>query len=165
MRVSVGLVLVVPVLAGAWIAFSLRNEAAYDALMKLTAATASITRADEQDMRRLTEIETSWIASEVTTNTISERLTLAGLAPTVRSAVQVFTSPPPAYCWWPPSSNYRSMSLALYRSAYSELAGGRAIQVSDDMHVALLWLGTNRVLVFRDGPDGVLETWFKRKSQ
>ena len=34
----------------------------------------SITRADEQDMRRLTEIETSWIASEVTTNIFSERL-------------------------------------------------------------------------------------------
>jgi hypothetical protein len=159
------IVLVVVILAGTWIAIGLRNKAAYDAFLNETAKTATITSVDEQDVRRLNEMEGSWLASEETTNGISQTLALAGMAPTVWSVVQVLTSTPPAYCWWPPSRNYRATALAGTRSAYSELAGDQAIRVSQDGRVAVLWLGTNRALVFRDTPTGLRETWFKRKRQ
>lgn len=131
-------------------------------------ATALVLPLDESSKAFLAERRIHWRSSEQEGPTISELLTAFEVVPSVQNLVQILTSAPPDYSWLSPLKNRRSLGLAGIRSMYMSFvpdATGQAIFVSEDEHLALLWLGPNGVILFEDETNSVRQTWYSRRIE
>ncbi len=180
----IGVVAFVLLLGALWLGISLRNRAAHNALRRQVSCTFTAATMDQQARAVLAEAQSSWTCKQDTTNgPIADAMRLAGLSPSVRDLIRVFTTPMPEYCWWRPSQNVKATVLgtakylyadcgdsgdvqALLRMVRSEPAGAAdhtTLQVSDDGHLALVWRSPTWIVVFRDEASGMREVEYSKE--
>src|SRR6185503_7688427 len=131
---------------------------------------------DERSKAFVLQREAKWFSKEHDEFALSDLIRATGLAPSVRSLTNLLTSSKPVYLgwklyWWlRPKHATGANALATMKEAYLELAtlsntnAHPTLLVSDDGHLGLLWTGTNAVIVFQDGTNGMQETQYRKKA-
>ena len=136
-------------------------------LRQQSLAAAVVRPLDERSKAFLVEMKSGWRPrGEREPPTISEVLTVAGVVPSVQNLVRVLTSTPPRYSWVSPPRNRKALVVAGIRSMYMTLVPDHTVYVSEDEHLALMWLDTDThaVMVFEDEAGTVRETWYSKKA-
>ena|ERR1051326_3483887 len=100
----------------------------------------------------------------------------SGVIPSVRSLTNQLTSSTPAYIRWKlyrwafPRRAELANTLAIMKESLLQIATlhnrseNPRFQVSGDGHLGLLWTGTNSVLVYEDGTNGLQEIDYREKT-
>jgi hypothetical protein len=118
----------------------------------------------------LAEQETNWDCRMNETNgPYAGILRASGVTPSVQNLATVLASPPPNYDQQSASRTRLLSSLEELKSAFLGVAtspgdGSPVLHVSEDGHLALLWvLGPNNVYMFQDTSDGLRVARYRRK--
>src|ERR1051326_1379858 len=130
---------------------------------------------DERGKAFILERESNWVASR-DYSALSGLMRESGIIPSVRNFTNLLTSPTPAYIHWKlyhwafPRRATVANALAGIKESLLEIATldnrneDPRFHVADDGHLGLLWMGTNAVLVFQDGTNGLQETQYRKKA-
>ncbi len=139
-------------------------------------STFRIAAFDEWSKAFVLEREGKWSPIDRDKFALSDLMRATGLVPSVRSLTNLLTSSTPEhlgwklYWWLRPKQATGANALATMKEAYLELAtlnntiANPTLRVSDDGHLGLLWTGTNAVIVFQDGTNGLQETQYREKA-
>ena len=118
----------------------------------------------------LAEQETNWDCRLNETNgSYAGILRASGINPTVQNLAKVLASPPPNYDQQSASRTRLLSSLEELKSAFLGVAtsptdGSPVLHVSEDEHLALIWVfDYNNVYVFQDTSDGLRVARYRRK--
>ena len=138
--------------------------------------TFRITPFDERSKTFVLEREAKWFPTEDDYSAFPGMIRALGLIPSVRSLTNILTASAPVhlrwklYWWLFPRKAIMAKALAAIKDSYLALGildnanANPTILVSDDGHLGLLWLGTNAVLVFQDGTNGLQATQYLKKA-
>lgn len=139
-------------------------------------STFRITPFDERSMAFVLERDTKWFPLERDYSALPGVIHAVGLTPSVRSLTNILTASTPVYLRWKlywrlfPRKAVVASTLASVKKGFLDLGtldkanANPTLLVSDDGHLGLLWLGTNAVLVFQDGSNGLQETQYRKKA-
>ena len=131
---------------------------------------------DDRSKAFILERESNWVALDGDYSAFSALMRESRMIPSVRSLTNQLTSSTPAYIrwkfyWWAfPRRATVVNGLATMKQSLLEIATldnrneDPRFQVADDGHLGLLWMGTNAVLVFQDGTNGLQETQYREKT-
>jgi hypothetical protein len=139
-------------------------------------STFRITPFDERSKTFVLERDAKWVPLDRDYSADSGLMQAAGLIPSVPSLTNILTASTPVclrwklYWWFFPRKAVVAKALAGMKEGFLDLGAldranvNPTLLVSDDGHLGLLWLGTNAVLVFQDGTNGLQGTQYRKKA-
>jgi len=172
-RVIVSLGLLIGLLAVQWCGPHLidpRKRKASDAPSEF-----SIVSLDDRSKAFLEERDTKWYSKDGVDYALSDIMSAAGLAPSMRGLTNLLTCSTPAYLRWKiyrylrPRQASAAETLADIKDSWCEIAAldnanaKATLFVSEDGHLGLLWTGTNVVTVFQDATNGLQYARYHQK--
>jgi len=160
-------ILLVVILAGAWLVVSVHTKSNYDRMREgLVDTYYVVTPMDDQFRAFLAEVQSNWTCR---VNEIggpdSEVVKLAGMTPSVRNLIYVFNYQVPEYSWFSPKRNRQAALIGLIKAKFFPRSVDKQWHVSEDQHLAVLWGVTNAVYVHQDETGGLRTAlYFKKKK-
>jgi hypothetical protein len=152
---------VLTIAIGCWVGVSKYSQikASHDKLKEeLDRITLVRRELDETSLNRVTLARNTWTKDVNQLNYVhSEALQSLGMRPSVRNLANLMTRPYPEFAWFSPSKNLKSAVFGMVQVTIMPVAMDRAIFVSDDERLAVIWPQSNIAWVFIDEDEGMRE--------
>ena len=122
---------------------------------------------DEKSKAFLREQRTGWVYVDNGTaaglaDSLSGLMRTAGVVPSIQNLTNVLTSRTTRLRRWLPLARRYPLVADSVKHMFQFLGDG-TVRVSEDGHLALSWMHTNTVLVFKDGTNGIEGARYDRK--
>ncbi len=113
-----------------------------------------VTTLDQRSEAFLVERDSKWIYKDNRTadqlaDALSDCMKAAGVVPSIRNLTNVLTARATRLSRWLPSAGRHSLLVDTVKDMFHELGDG-TLRVSEDGHLALMWMDTNTVLVLKN---------------
>jgi len=155
------------VLGVVWVGNNIHYWKAKDPPPNDSRTEVGIARLDQNSKAFLVEQRTHWVYADnrtlgKLTDTLSDCIKAAGLVPSIQNLTNVLTSRSTRGLRWLPSAKRNSLLVDTVKTMFQDLGDG-TLRVSEDGHLALVWMDTNTVIVFKDGTNGMEGSRYDRK--
>lgn len=156
------------VLVGGWLTVSLYTKSRYDLIRQQEFHPHyAVTTMDEKAEVFLSDVQSNWLCKvDVTNGPFADAVKkLTGKAPTVRSLMDLSNYKMPPYDWSSPAQNRNSAALGLVGALFPPNTVDKKWHVSEDVHLGMLRLGTNKIYLYRDEDKGLRQTLYVKESE
>ena len=127
----------------------------------------AMARLDQNSKAFLGEQRTNWVYADNRTvgklaDTLSDLMKAVGLVPSIQNLTNVLTARTTGFLRWLPSAKRHSLLGDCVKTIFQDFGDG-TLRVSEDGHIALVWMDINTVIVFKDGTNAMEGSRYDRK--
>jgi len=167
-RLFFTLAIIGTVLVGGWLVVSVYAKSQYDRIRQQEFGPAYVVAPiDENDEVFLSDAQSNWLCKvDVVNGPFADAVKkLTGKALSVRSLIDLSHYKMPPYNWSSSAQNRNSAALGLIRALFPPNTVDKKWHLSKDGHLAMLWLGTNKIYLYRDEDTGLRQTLYVKESE